>query len=167
MGIFEHFPYVNMHNINLDWLIKTVKGLQKEIRDIKKNVNIDNEIFIISVVEDNLDDPVCDRTISEIIEAFAAGKIIACDYSSIHGQITDRAFLTEYSSKVVGAAREIKFRGVPYVIKDTISYPNVIRTGEMFVTISGYAEDRNVTVEYENFASPDADWETEGGEDDA
>lgn len=27
MGIFEQFPYTNFHNLNLDWILKTVKDL--------------------------------------------------------------------------------------------------------------------------------------------
>lgn len=28
MGLFEHFPYVNFHGLNLDWLLKKVKDLE-------------------------------------------------------------------------------------------------------------------------------------------
>lgn len=27
MGLFEHFPYVNFHNLNLDWILKKIKDL--------------------------------------------------------------------------------------------------------------------------------------------
>ena len=31
MGIFEHFPYTNFHELNLDWLLKAVKELDKKV----------------------------------------------------------------------------------------------------------------------------------------
>lgn len=50
MGLFEHFPYTNFHDLNLDWILKTVKELfnkvssqsdwienhQKEYEELKK-----------------------------------------------------------------------------------------------------------------------------------
>lgn len=35
MGIFEHFPYTNFHELNLDWLLKAVKELDKKIESIQ------------------------------------------------------------------------------------------------------------------------------------
>lgn len=31
MGLFEHFPYTNFHELNLDWILKTVKDLYHEV----------------------------------------------------------------------------------------------------------------------------------------
>ena len=31
MGLFEHFPYTNFHDLNLDWILKTVKELFNEV----------------------------------------------------------------------------------------------------------------------------------------
>lgn len=31
MGIFEHFPYTNFHELNLDWLLNAVKKLDKKV----------------------------------------------------------------------------------------------------------------------------------------
>lgn len=33
MGVFEQFPYTNLHNLNLDWIIKTVKNMGTTIDD--------------------------------------------------------------------------------------------------------------------------------------
>lgn len=40
---FEHFPYTNVHNLNLSWLIKSMQGLEKYVVDQvnKINVNMD------------------------------------------------------------------------------------------------------------------------------
>ena len=31
MGLFEHFPYTNFHELNLDWLLKTVKSTREDV----------------------------------------------------------------------------------------------------------------------------------------
>lgn len=31
MGLFEHFPYTNFHDLNLDWILKTVKDLYHQV----------------------------------------------------------------------------------------------------------------------------------------
>lgn len=34
MGLFEHFPYTNFHDLNLDWIIKTLKELSIKEQDL-------------------------------------------------------------------------------------------------------------------------------------
>lgn len=34
MGLFEHFPYSNYHELNLDWILSKVKELQENIDEI-------------------------------------------------------------------------------------------------------------------------------------
>lgn len=31
MGLFEHFPYTNFHDLNLDWILNVVKKLYDEV----------------------------------------------------------------------------------------------------------------------------------------
>ena len=31
MGLFEHFPYTNFHDLNLDWILRVVKDLYQEV----------------------------------------------------------------------------------------------------------------------------------------
>lgn len=62
--MFTHrWPYQNMHELNLDWLLGQMKALTKEIEDLKKNglkpiegeiQNIDNSIVIINNEIQNL-----------------------------------------------------------------------------------------------------------------
>lgn len=33
MGVFEQFPYTNMQNANLDWILQVVKKLDTAIQD--------------------------------------------------------------------------------------------------------------------------------------
>lgn len=34
--VFEHFPYTNMHDLNLDWIIKKVEGWSVEWAEVKE-----------------------------------------------------------------------------------------------------------------------------------
>lgn len=38
MGIFEHFPYTNFHELNLDWIIQTVKDLDEKVNSIEDRI---------------------------------------------------------------------------------------------------------------------------------
>ena len=38
MGLFEHFPYTNFHELNLDWIIKTVKDLDEKVDSIEDRI---------------------------------------------------------------------------------------------------------------------------------
>lgn len=31
MGLFEHFPYTNFHDLNLDWILRVVKDLYQKV----------------------------------------------------------------------------------------------------------------------------------------
>lgn len=35
MGVFEHFPYANFHEMNLDWLLRAMKELDKKDDDLE------------------------------------------------------------------------------------------------------------------------------------
>ena len=63
MPIFDNYPRADLHEMNLDWLLKTMKALVKEIEDLKQNglkpiegeiQNIDNSIIIINNEIQNL-----------------------------------------------------------------------------------------------------------------
>lgn len=63
MPIFDNYPRADLHEMNLDWILKTMKSLIKEIEDLKKNglkpiegeiTQIDNSITIINNEIQNL-----------------------------------------------------------------------------------------------------------------
>lgn len=39
MGIFEHFPYTNFHELNLDWLLRKMKELENTVAEAIHNQN--------------------------------------------------------------------------------------------------------------------------------
>lgn len=38
MGLFEHFPYTNFHELNLDWIIQAVKDLDEKVNSIEDRI---------------------------------------------------------------------------------------------------------------------------------
>lgn len=38
MGLFEQFPYSNFHELNLDWIIQTVKDLDEKVNSIEDRI---------------------------------------------------------------------------------------------------------------------------------
>lgn len=38
MGLFENFPYTNFHELNLDWVIKTMKALDEKVNSIEDRI---------------------------------------------------------------------------------------------------------------------------------
>ncbi len=38
MGLFEQFPYSNFHELNLDWILKTIKELDKKVDSIEDRI---------------------------------------------------------------------------------------------------------------------------------
>ena len=39
MSLFENFPYVNLHELNLDWIVKEIKKLSAEYPDLSEELN--------------------------------------------------------------------------------------------------------------------------------
>ena len=37
-NIINNWPYTDLHNINLDWIINTIKGLQDEVREFTEDL---------------------------------------------------------------------------------------------------------------------------------
>ena len=46
MGAFEHFPYTNFQDLNLDWILKKLKALED---DVKGSCN---SAFIYRIIEE-------------------------------------------------------------------------------------------------------------------
>ena len=38
MGAYEHFPYTNFHDLNLDWLLKKVEELERRVEELERRV---------------------------------------------------------------------------------------------------------------------------------
>jgi predicted metal-dependent hydrolase len=45
MGVFEQFPYTNFHNLNLDWILKTMKEYVATVEALKEEIDKINKEF--------------------------------------------------------------------------------------------------------------------------
>ena len=57
MGLFEQFPYTNFHELNLDWVLQAVKGM-----DVKIDAMND-------YIQDHLDDAIRDMLDTAFIDS--------------------------------------------------------------------------------------------------
>ena len=69
MPLFEHMPYTNFENINLDWILKTIKTHQTDIDQLKADVG-DMKTTIINIQGDI-------TTIYETIEGLDIDSILS------------------------------------------------------------------------------------------
>lgn len=70
---FEHFPYTNLHDLNLDWLLGTVK----EVKDVLDNTNIPENVRTVlnEMYEDGrLAELVDEQILNEIQEAVETNR---------------------------------------------------------------------------------------------
>lgn len=90
MGLYEHWPYVNFHELNMDWIIKLIKNWQAEYAEYEKEWNDLNEAFeslkayvnnyfddldIQTEVNNKLEEMYLDGTLQTIIDQFVNLKI--------------------------------------------------------------------------------------------
>ena len=48
MGLFNHFPYTNFHELNIDWLLNRVKILEEKVKTLEElNSFSDDNTFVI------------------------------------------------------------------------------------------------------------------------
>ena len=71
MGIFEHFPYVNFHELNADWIIKKLK----EVED-RKMVIFDIEAGEITAGDDPVPcDLICNFSAKDFYGLMKSGEV--------------------------------------------------------------------------------------------
>lgn len=85
MPLFEHMPYTNFENVNLDWIVKTIKTHQTDIDQLKADVG-DMKTTIINIQGDI-------TTIYETIEGLDIDSILSRigaleeEYTRLHNNL--------------------------------------------------------------------------------
>lgn len=67
MGVYEHFPYTNYHDLNIDWVLQTTKRLEAIADDLDKEISDE--------VDAQLQEMIDDGTLSDIINQQLLGDI--------------------------------------------------------------------------------------------
>lgn len=94
---FEEYPYSNFQDLNLDWIIKTVKNIVNEwgeykpaiddalkyIRDYFRNLNVHDEVEAV------LNDMVADGTLADILNSLMLGYVTPELYGAKGDGVTD------------------------------------------------------------------------------
>lgn len=60
MGLFEQFPYSNFHDLNLDWIIKALKDLDKKVDTIEERITEAAKIYVDARIKEFVDGPMQD-----------------------------------------------------------------------------------------------------------
>lgn len=60
MGLFEQFPYTNFHDLNLDWIIKALKDLDKKVDTIEERITEAAKVYVDARIKEFVDGPMQD-----------------------------------------------------------------------------------------------------------
>lgn len=72
----ENFPYVNFHDLNLDWIIKTIKeSLEKEDTQDEQIQQLREDISNLEEWVDNFDTTFIQQTVLEYLQSILAKMI--------------------------------------------------------------------------------------------
>ncbi len=64
MGLFEHFPYTNFHELNLDWILRTLRKMDGRLDELQKFIQ---DLKIPEAVKAQLQEWLEDGTLDDII----------------------------------------------------------------------------------------------------
>lgn len=93
MGLFDQFPYTNLHEINLDWILKTIKNVTDKIDGIELDIDaIEKEIKELS---ENLGIEV-DKWLREQGAQYVQEIIAQYIATSVYFGITDSGYFVAY-----------------------------------------------------------------------
>lgn len=100
MGFFDNYPYTDFHELNLDWLIKQMKALEKHVDDtydaLYNQLKTDMEHYI-------------DNEIASVLNEFATLKV---EFAALSVQFTELedifdAYEAEINSKIIALNNRI------------------------------------------------------------
>lgn len=153
MGVFNHFPYTNIHELNLDWIIEKVKEALDEIADLetlRENFadleayvqNYFDNLDVSQEISDKIDKMVADGTMAQIINGIIDTKLAKNQDMHINriGRLLDR-FSLENRNRVL--------YGQSCCYKDGMYYTSGAETGNAIQHITVW----NSNGEFVNTAS--------------
>lgn len=124
MGLFEQFPYTNFHGLNLDWLLKKMEELAKEMGDLSTYVRSFIDTQIEPLIEAKLDEMVADGELDEILARMEVIDYVTPEMFGAKGDgLTDD---TEAFQRAVNSGRAVcLLMGSMYKLTETIHLSNL------------------------------------------
>ena len=138
MGAWEHFPYTNFHELNLDWILSKVKEFINKTDDISEQLNILDKDFLAlkKYVTDYFDNLDLKQAVSDKLdEMLEDGELEAI----INENILNYAPLSQdFSGTAVFRTREDYYKDPTDVYNSShCGFQN----GTMYSPLGNYSED--------------------------
>lgn len=65
MGLFERFPYTNLHNLNLDWILRKMKELEDYVKNLSSNISEEINEEVNNKVEELVNSGELEKLVNE------------------------------------------------------------------------------------------------------
>lgn len=122
MGIFEMFPYVNMHEANYDWLIRKVKAIENDLASTKvlNDFAGADDLYTVSISVGSSSASM-DKTFTEIQGAIKAGKRVVFKINYLGDTVNNKPVYPHISyAGVIDNATELSFTWIETFYNDNI-----------------------------------------------
>ena len=122
MGIFEHFPYTNFHEVNLDWLLNKVKAIESDLAstEVLNDFFGAEDLYVVSVNVGSSSASM-DKTFTELQGAIKAGKRVVFKVNYPGSTYNNRPVYPNISfAGVIDSTTELSFTWIETFYNDGI-----------------------------------------------
>lgn len=122
MGIFEMFPYVNMHEMNLDWIIRKVKAIENDLANTKALNDFlgADDLYTVSINVGSSSASM-DKTFTELQGAIKAGKRVVFKINYLGDTVNNKPVYPHISyAGVIDTTTELSFTWLDTFYNDNI-----------------------------------------------
>lgn len=166
MALFENFPYTNLHNLNLDWIIKEIKNNKKQIEDftaevVSMGVSIEEFRAYIESIDSEIHTHVVEEVTAQVPPAIQE-EIETGGFDAVLAEARKRRFVFVGDSYAEGYNPDGNVTGFPEIVKSDMNIPsadyfNIYKGGARFSAASGneYAYDTVLGNNIANITDPE------------
>jgi len=122
MGIFEHFPYTNFHEVNLDWLLNKVKAIESDLAstEVLNDLLGAEDLYVVSVNVGSSSASM-EKTFTELQGAIKAGKRVVFKVNYPGSTYSNRPVYPNISfAGVIDSTTELSFTWIDTFYNDGI-----------------------------------------------
>lgn len=134
MALFEHFPYTNFHEMNLDWLLNRVKNIEANVENLSEEAGIDC-VYVHVTYDAGSGTYKSDIPGKKLVDYFGLGKKVICVYDnieypgvvySIGGIPAGGAFRGMNVTEVTNSSATVTFE--EFVVTNTVAHTSYTAT---------------------------------------